>query len=203
MPKKLLRRVGLGKMLHLQPNKRKILEAVLFLIELGGEDGAYPTQYDIVKSVFAADIFHLKKYGRPVTFDNYSALPFGPVPSETYDMLKPNYNAADLGEAQWPLWDRKQAPELAMNAYRYCRPKRSANKRKLSHSDMAELKAAFELVKQLGFEGTRDWTHDHPAYIDAWNRRGSGKSSPMDYVRLVDGHDNELVQELAHASNYM
>jgi hypothetical protein len=177
---------------RLVPNKRKIIESVLFIIELAGKNGAYPTQYDIVKSIFTADLFHLKKYGRPVTFDNYSALPFGPVPSETYDMLKPGYNAADLDEATWPLWDRKYAPEIATTAFRYCDPKRSANQRKLSQTDRDELRSAYELVKQLGFIGTRDWTHDHPAYKTAWANRGSYRSSPMDYTQLVDQDDQEL-----------
>lgn len=187
---------------RLVPNKRKIVESILFIIERAGEGGAYPTQYAIVKSIFAADLFHLQKYGRPVTFDNYSALPFGPVPSETYDMLKPGYDAADLHEEVWPLWERKHAPEIAGTAYRYCNPKRPANRRRLSQSDMDELSSAYELVKQLGFVGTRDWTHDHPAYKNAWESRGSSKSSPMDYVQLVGLEDEELVNDLVYASNF-
>jgi len=188
---------------RLVPNKRKILESILFIIELAEQGGAYPTQYDIVKSIFAADLFHLKKYGRPVSFDNYSAMPFGPVPSETYDMLKPTYNADPLEEATWPLWERRPAPEIASTAFRYCKPKRPANRRKLSQSDMTELAAAFDLVKQLGFVDTRDWTHEHPAYKDAWANRGSSRSSPMNYEQLVEGEDKELVAELVHASNYI
>lgn len=185
------------------PNKRKIIESILFLIEAGGKTGAYPTQYDIVKSIFAADLFHLKKYGRPITFDNYAALPFGPVPSTTYDMLKPGYIGGDFNEATWPLWDRKHAPEVAQTAYRYCDPKRPANRRKLSQSDMSELTSAFELVKQLGFSGVRDWTHEHAAYKEAWDRRGASKSSPIDYAKLIEGQDNDLLEDLAHASRYM
>lgn len=184
---------------RLVPNKRKILEAILFIIELAGEGGAYPTQYDIVKSVFAADIFHIKKYGRPVTFDNYAALQFGPVPSETYDMLKPEYDSSALNEDVWPIWNRKQAPDVGSLAFRYCDPKRPSNHRKLSQTDREELTSAFHLVKTLGFKGTRDWTHENPAYKTAWENRGFAHSNPMDYAQLVE-HDEQLVEDLVYAS---
>ena len=66
------------KMARLQPNKQKILESVLFLIELAEKETYHPTQYELVKSIFIADFHHLKKYGRPITFDNYSAMELGP-----------------------------------------------------------------------------------------------------------------------------
>ena len=67
------------------PDKDRILAAALFLMN------EYPgiTQYQIVKSIFFADERHLNTYGRPVTFDNYVAMPRGPVPSLVLDLLKP------------------------------------------------------------------------------------------------------------------
>jgi len=190
-------------MMRLKPNKRKILEAILFLIEKAEAKKESVTQYEIVKSIFVADLFHLKKFGRPVSFDNYSALPFGPVPSEAYDMLKPTYHAEGLDEPEWPLWERSPSPSGGPKAFIFHNPKRHANKRKLSQSDMNELAEALELVKQLGFFGVRDWTHLHPAYKSAWDNRGNRQSNPMDYVLMVEGGDRELVAELAHASKFM
>lgn len=185
------------------PNKKKTLEVVLFLIEKAEEGRTFITQYEIVKSIFIADLFHLKKFGRPVSFDNYSALPFGPVPSEAYDMLKRNYDGKVLGDGAWPLWERSPAPVGGLKAFKFHNPKRLANRRKLSESDMAELSDAFRLVKQLGFAGVRDWTHLHEAYKSAWDNRGDRKSAPMDYSLLVEDEDHELVSELAHASRYV
>ena len=190
-------------MTRLHPNKKKILEAILFLIEKAEATKQSVTQYEIVKSIFVADLFHLKKFGRPVSFDNYSALTFGPVPSETYDMLKPGYNADDLSETDWPPWDRSPSPYGGPRAFRFHNPKRGPNLRKLSQSDMSELAEALDLVKQLGFGGVRDWTHLHPAYKSAWDSRGERRSIPMDYSLLVEGRDHELVSELAHASKHM
>ena len=75
--------------------------------------------------------------------------------------------------------------------------------RKLSQTDVVELSEAFKLVKQLGFPGVRDWTHELPAYKAAWDNRGDRKSVAIDYRLLVEGRDGELVSDLAHASHYM
>lgn len=186
----------------MQPNKKKILEVVLFLIELAQSEHVQITQYEIVKSIFIADFFHLKKYGRPVSFDNYAAMPFGPVPSEAYDMLKPAYDGSDISD-KWPLWERSKYPQGGPRAYAFHDISRPPNKRKISQTDILELIEAFHLVKRLGFAGVYDWTHDLPAYKDAWSSRDNRRSMPMEYSLLVEGNDKELVTELAHASRFM
>src|ERR1700733_613301 len=75
----------------LKPNYKKILEAILFLINESERRGLYVTEYDIDKAVFLADVKHLNEYGRPITFDNYVAMVHGPVPSATRDILQPTF----------------------------------------------------------------------------------------------------------------
>jgi uncharacterized phage-associated protein len=67
-----------------KPNIAKIKEAVLFLLNNASDD---LDQYKIAKAIFWADVNHLNKFGRPVTYDNYVAMKFGPVPSKTYEFL--------------------------------------------------------------------------------------------------------------------
>lgn len=182
----------------LKPNKAKILEAILFLIGEAERAGSFVTQYDIAKSIFIADWFHLQQYGRPISFDNYAAMENGPVPSTAYDMLKPSH---DWGPEGAP-WQTAPAPEAKSNkAVKYVRPVRSANLRKLSESDIAKLREALSLVKEKGFFGTRDFTHELEAYKRAWDARGSKGSMKMDYRLLVD--EPELVDDLVHASYYL
>lgn len=189
-------------MTRLQPNRTKIVEAILLLIEEAYRHSRTLTQYEIVKSLFIADFWHLKKFGRPVTFDNYVAMKFGPVPSEAYDMLKSNYVWRGIPAPDgWPLWDRK-AIEGSTVAH-FENPRRPANRRKLSETDIGELTEALSLVMKLGFGGVRDWTHLNPAYVDAWEARGARNSNTMKYELLLDGGDKELVADLAHASKHM
>lgn len=182
--------------MKLKPNRRKILEAVLYLIGEAERRGDALTQYQIVKSIFLADTAHLNAYGRPVTFDNYSALQFGPVPEEAYDMLKPNYDwAAKVGVKAAP-WSRVQ---VSASAYRYVKSERTYDERVLSKTDVKALADALETVRELGFGGLVDHTHKHPAYVDAWGD-GADKRRPMNYALLFDEPDEEGAEEIAYTS---
>ena len=187
----------------LRPNHRKILEAILYLIENASARSLYVTQYDIVKSLFVADLFHLEKYGRPVTFDNYSAMEFGPVPREAYDMLKPSYDGKRFFGDPWPLWDRMQSPRDGKKAFKFINPKRPSNPNRLSESDLDELRDALTIVKQLGFGGLVDWTHKNPSYVAAWKPAGGKGSYPMEYALLSNCLEDDMVADLAHASKFM
>lgn len=187
-------------MAKLKPNKSRIVEAILFLIEEAGRRNRQLTQYEIVKSVFIADLWHLKKFGRPISFDNYVAMKLGPVPSETYNMLKPDYHWGHDAPEGGPFWERTQ-PDGGRKAF--FTAKRSANLQKLSQSDAGELREALTFVLAEGFEGVRDWTHQLPAYTQAWESRGSSGSSDMQYDLLLDHPDREFVDDLIHASKHL
>ncbi len=184
--------------MQLTPNRKRILEAILFLIQEGERIGDPVTQYEIVKSLFLADMEHLEQYGRPITFDNYAALEFGPVPVRSYDFLKPDYNGQiDFPNEAWPPWTLEHA---RAKAYFYRGPKRNPNLRLLSETDVAALSAALEEVKDLKFGGVVDKTHKNPAYVAAWGRRGDKRSAPIDYMQLMAEPDPELLSNLIDAS---
>lgn len=187
-----------------KPSFSKILECILFII--GNWPGRNPpTQYEIVKSVFVADLTHLNEYGRPITFDNYAALEFGPVPENTYDILKPTYKffKQKLG-ISGPLWKTRKATWVSSDrAMGFFDANRPANERILSLSDRRALTKAMEAVLKLGFGGVRDWTHTHPAYKKAWEFRGDKGSAPMNPAMLLDDDDEETILELCHASKYI
>lgn len=184
--------------LKLTPKRDKIAEALLFLIERAQSKYKVVTQFDLVKSLFIADVTHLETYGRPITFDNYSAMKNGPVASEAYDMLKENYShAADIDG--WPLWNRTH---FERNAFKFDQPKRPPNLNKLSQTDVSELSAAQDVVWSLGFGAVSDLTHEHPAYKSAWkeNEYPTRRAFPMDYRLIVPDFDEELAAEIAFAS---
>ena len=184
---------------RLQPNLIKILESIIYVIEIGGEMGKQVTQFDIAKTIFLADYRHLGEYGRPVSFDNFVAMKFGPVPSTTYDILKPSFN--------WSLYGLSKAPwatrDISPTTREYSRPTRSANRNKLSQSDTSALEQAFTDVKAMGFKKTSDFTHKLPAYIEAWENRGDGKMRAMDLRKLLPDFDNDTIEEIQHASKHM
>ena len=85
---------------------------------------------------------------------------------------------------------------------KFIRPKRSANRRLLSETDISALREALSLIKAQGFTKTRDMTHDFPAYIEAWKPDEGKKSYLMSYGLLIDNNDEDVVSDILHASHY-
>lgn len=179
-----------------RPKKNKIVDVVLFIIdEWNRSRNRPPSQYDIVKTIFLADRAHLNRFGRPITFDNYTAMEHGPVPSYAYDMLKPKFNwPSELGMVECPWLAEREG-----NAYRFRETKRSPDVKSLSKSDIDALSDAMKTVGSLSFGQIRRLTHEDPAYRQAWGKGGS-LAVPMLYALLFDEPDEEAVEELAHVA---
>lgn len=189
-----------GALTHFRPNQSKILEAILHVIETAEASGRLATQFDIAKTVFLADYRHLESYGRPITFDNFVAMKFGPVPSLTYDMLKPSYDWVAHFQMKAAPWSTR---EISSTTREYFSVQRPANRRKLSESDLLSLDGALKDVQAMGFKKTSDFTHRLPAYLRAWEKRGDSKSNPMDLKLLLPDFDEETFHELEHASKHL
>jgi hypothetical protein len=187
---------------RMRPNHRRVLESILFLIGEATRQGFYVTEYDIDKSIFVADVNHLNKYGRPVTYDNFVAMKDGPVPSFTRDVLQPSFTGRPYYNEEWPPWERQPSPPDGARAHKFVNPKREANLRGLSKTDTQELAQALSLVKSKGFHGTKKWTHEHPAYVDAWPKNATGGAYPMDYAKLFNEPDAEIVEDLVFSSKH-
>jgi hypothetical protein len=125
------------------------------------------------------------------------------VPSATRDILQPKFNAKQHYTEQWPLWDRVASPSDGPKAFKFINPKRQANTRLLSTTDVNALSEALSVVKSLKFSGTRDHTHRHPAYVAAWIPNSNRKAFDMDYTKLLDVPDDETVEDLVFSSNHM
>jgi uncharacterized phage-associated protein len=188
---------------RLKPSHKKILEAILFLINEAERRKIYVTEYDIDKAVFVADVKHLNQYGRPITFDNYVAMEHGPVPSTVRTLLSPQFRSKQWYTEAWPPWERVPSPSDGQKAFKFIRPKRQENTRVLSATDVGALSEALSVVKSLRFGGTRDYTHKHAAYVDAWQKRGTKNASDMDYGKLLDTPDPELIEDLVYSSKHM
>jgi uncharacterized phage-associated protein len=72
--------------IHFKTSYDKIIETIILLAsKKPGID-----IYHLAKVLFFADKLHVNKYFRPVTTDTYIKLPYGPVPSTAYDIIKGN-----------------------------------------------------------------------------------------------------------------
>jgi hypothetical protein len=180
------------------PDKDRILAAVLFLMN------EHPgiTQYQIVKSIFFADEQHLNTYGRPVTFDNYVAMPRGPVPSLVLNLLKPprawEFFAIYGYEPPWLCHLKPSRGGTAFEYYPQCKADMDA----LSSTDVAALREGLRTVRELSEAELDRRLHSHPAYKEAWQRRKNKLSVPMKAALLLRRErSSDVIGDLSYLSS--
>lgn len=71
--------------IHLHFDYQKATQALVFFIK---KEGGRLNKMKALKLVYFADRYHLRKYGRPITNDEYFAMPYGPVASGAKDIIE-------------------------------------------------------------------------------------------------------------------
>ncbi len=65
-------------------------KAVQVLNYFAGKEGGIINKMKAIKLIWLSDRAHLRKFGRPIIMDQYFALPYGPIPSNTKDLAEFN-----------------------------------------------------------------------------------------------------------------
>lgn len=68
-------------------NYKKAIQALSYFAQ---QNGGSLNKMKAIKLIWLSDRFHLRQYGRTITGDVYFALPYGPIPSTTRDILESN-----------------------------------------------------------------------------------------------------------------
>lgn len=178
---------------ELEPDVQKVVETIIYIVE----NYSNPSQYDIVKAIFLADRSHLNRYGRPITFDNYVAMIHGPVPTLAYDLVKPDFDFSEYFDEPRP-W--VSVPDGGHN--KFIGVNRSADLSVFSASDLSELNIAIEFVQRRSFADIRRLTHEDPAYLKAWQNRGSAQAADMELELLLEEPDASFADDLKYISRH-
>jgi uncharacterized phage-associated protein len=144
----------------------KVANAIILALDLGVK---YLGKTKLMKLLFFADKEHLKKYGRPIFYDNYIKEKKGPVPSITYSIIS-SYNDKerdDFGDEvkkllQWIEIDEKDIGYS--HPMMIFRKKREFNPEIFSRSEIEILKGIFEKFKELTAEEISEISHKLPEY---------------------------------------
>ena len=186
-----------------KPKIDKIVETLLFLSHKGLDLNAYRA----VKLIYLADLAHLQRFARPITFDRFTAMENGPVASATYDILKAGANGKKrkikcakviFDPAILPFDCGSMAPD---NEIYINNPKRVVDGKVFSRSDLRVLE---EIVDEYGTKSRDelyDITHAHLSYKNAWNKRGDRNHHWMAVEDMI-GDKPELVEELRITAPY-
>lgn len=156
-----------------------VIKAVLLYILTHSEDGKRDI-YSLVKAAYYAQQNHLARYGTPLFKDCICALPFGPVPSNIYNILK-----MARGDSRVLDYHKADDMHLASDAIAFENERFSAKERPdmdfLSLSDTECLNYGISKVAGMSFCQIMDDTHGQE-----WSRAfNSGTSlKEMDIMNI-------------------
>lgn len=165
-------------------DSKKLTELVLFILgKTGGVDF-----YHAFKILYFAEMKHLAKWGSGIVPDEFCALKYGPVPTQLYDAVKElNHPRMILSEelSEVIQFAGEDAPNVLL-------PKREANLKYLSKSEIEALEQSIEENESLTFGQLMRKSHD-----EAWeeaNRRANGTNviSPVSMARVLNADDAML-----------
>lgn len=140
---------------------------------LASKDVPALDKYKVCKLIFLTDKYHLVKYGRPITGDNYCALPYGPVPSALLNLID-----GVIAAPQFPVPQVASLAEALELDRQYANPRFKAitafDATQLSQSDLMALEHVIADFGQMGFAELKSITHEMVAYKKAWAGRPTG-----------------------------
>lgn len=149
----------------------------------------------LFKALYLADLMHLEKYGRPIAWEQFSALEYGPVPMTVYNSL-----CALRGDTRFPIANEDlhaKLEELVEVVNRkYVQLLRAPDLEDLSDSDVACLEEAARIADANTFDDNTYLTHDE-AYEAAWSRRPNGPIRLDDILNKLPNGD-EIRKHLEH-----
>jgi hypothetical protein len=164
--------------LKFKPKLDKIVELLLHLAYV--RPGA--DKYQAVKFFYLADREHLIRFGRPITFESYFALPYGPVASNAMDLLERDpkvMKAAGIDDLPFKTETKNEIIYIG-------EPIREVDLDLFSRTDLEVFDEVIKRYGDLTFDELYKLTHSHPAYKNAWDKRGYSKRAEMDYAEMVE-----------------
>jgi len=154
------------------PNIQKIIETLLWIV--GKRPGI--DLYHVMKIMFAADCYHLSKFGRPVTGDFYVAVKHGTMPSIAKDIIDKDPWTMREYDIDEPVVSREGNALFAARFF---------NVRKFSKSDLEALEHGFKEYADIPtFSEVREKNHQHPAWVKAAKRQGYDIANETSFSRL-------------------
>jgi uncharacterized phage-associated protein len=161
----------------------KFIKAVAYLSYRGVPD---LDRLKIAKLVYFADKYHLVEFGRPIIGDTYNALPYGPVPSRSLDIME-GACGADYSESQDSNVEKLLGSLEVFHEGKYptFRAKSDVDFSDLSESEMEILdKVADEFGRKTGPQ-LIDITHKEKAWLE------TDENDAIDFRLMFDGPDEE------------
>ena len=165
--------------LKFKPKFDKIVELLLYL----AHKRPNADKYQAVKFFYLADREHLNRHARPITFEAYYALKYGPVASTAMDLLENDPKALKAAGIKKLPFETELLDEIVFIR----NPLRAVNYDLFSKSD---LEVFDEIIAKYGnctFDELYKLTHEHFAYRNVWDRRPQhANRAKMNYEDMIE-----------------
>jgi uncharacterized phage-associated protein len=171
-------------------NLAKAVEAAAELLR--AESGGRMDYIRLLKLLYLADRESLRRFGKPITYDRYVAMKFGPVLSEVYDLIKGQHVDA-------PLWSK------VIKTDRYSVVLEEAEAPRNEHLSRAEIAILHSLSTK--YRDVDNWSLVDQLHADCkeWDRNapeGNG-ARPIEIKHVLealgfdDAESSEIIDSLA------
>lgn len=175
-----------GVLVSVQPSTSaiKAAQAVNFFLQTNTSD---PHSVDgnmylkIIKLLWAADRLSLRNFGSGVTEDDYCAMKFGPVASNTYNLVKACKPNEEI-DTRWvagsdALWWKEHFETRDYSIQQIA----DLDSDYLSQADLLMLDKAYGLFRKTGrFETAHNISHIYPEWTRSFNPQSTVGSFPID-----------------------
>lgn len=153
------------------------------LVYLASKNLPHFDKYRAVKLLFLADREHLLRFGRPITGDKYSALPFGPTGDRILKLLGALESVALEGETAKGSEVAELVASLAVaeDEYSTYHAKIEPDLDALSKSDIKVLDHVVEEHGLKSFDELKNYTHGMHAYKAAWREVEGQRKFPITF----------------------
>jgi uncharacterized phage-associated protein len=136
-------------------NYKKATQALNYLVEKS--DGTL-NKMKAIKLIWLSDRLHIRKYGRMITSDFYFALPYGPVPSTTRNILELNSTFITDVEYEYSKVYIENIDQYTIKS------KKESNLRVFSKTDIEVIDTVFITYGHLDHFSLSDLSHSFPEW---------------------------------------
>ncbi|MFZ5452305.1 MAG: Panacea domain-containing protein [Thermodesulfobacteriota bacterium] len=139
---------------HLRFNLKKTTQAInLLAIKSHGEIN----KIKAIKLIYFADRFHLRKYGRPITNDEYWAMEWGPVNSNVKDIADMSEYLGDMEREYASQYIESPSKNIVKSIH-------EVDRKVFSQTDIEALSWAWETFGHLDGFALADLSHHYPEW---------------------------------------
>jgi len=142
----------------------------------------------IVKLMYLAERESIIRWGRPITYDNYSSLPHGPVLSTTLNLI--NYTLDIEPPAYWHLFITER------DGHKIRLTDKPAATDQLSEAEEKLVNEIFGKFGGMDPWKLREYTHTLPEWVDP---QGSSLPIQINEILAAEGYDKAEIAEMENA----